>query len=345
MHALLVGCGNMAGGWVSAIQRNPLLHDRVQITALVDPNAAAHTAFAQAHGLTDLPAFADIETALHHANADAVFDVTPPDVRSKIVSGALDAGLHVLSEKPMANSMEEARLLAKHARAANRIFSVVQNRRYKPSPRRIADFLKARPLGDVTGIHADFFLGPHFGGFREEMDNVLLLDMAIHHFDTARFLTGQTAIQVQCLETNPAGSWYANGASAFATFQMTGGIVFSYRGSWCSEGVPTDWDAAWRITGTKGSLVWDGADRIEARVATGGPAFLRETDVVPVPKLSDDRQTQEHASAIAAFVDAVESGTPPETDSSDNLHSIAMVFAAIQSARTGHTALIEQDGA
>ena len=126
---------------------------------------------------------------------------------------------------------------------------------------------------------------------------------------------------------------------------MTGGIVFSYRGSWCSEGVPTDWDAAWRITGTKGSLVWDGADRIEARVATGGPAFLRETDVVPVPKLSDDRQTQEHASAIAAFVDAVESGTPPETDSSDNLHSIAMVFAAIQSARTGQTALIEQDGA
>lgn len=74
-------------------------------------------------------------------------------------------------------------------------------------------------------------LAPHFGGFREEMDNVLLLDMAIHTFDAARYVAGRKPLTVYCVERNPKGSWYRHGASANAIFEFSDDIVFSYRGS------------------------------------------------------------------------------------------------------------------
>ena len=70
------------------------------------------------------------------------------------------------------------------ARAA-RLHAVVQNRRYLAGVRRIARVLDSGAIGALTSIHCDFFLAPHFGGFREEMDHVLLIDMAIHTFDAA----------------------------------------------------------------------------------------------------------------------------------------------------------------
>jgi predicted dehydrogenase len=90
-------------------------------------------------------------------------------------------------------------------------------------------------------------MGPHFGGFRESMRHVLLLDMAIHTFDAARFLSGEDALAVYCHETNPRGTWYEHGASATAVFEMTNGVTFTYRGSWCAEGLGTGWGADWRI--------------------------------------------------------------------------------------------------
>lgn len=64
-------------------------------------------------------------------------------------------------------------------------------------------------------IHADFFIGAHFVGFRERMEHPLLLDMAIHTFDQARFLLGSAKAETAlCMAFNPASSWYDGCASA-----------------------------------------------------------------------------------------------------------------------------------
>lgn len=52
---------------------------------------------------------------------------------------------------------------------------------------------------------------------------------------------------------------------------MAGGVIFNYRGSWCAEGLRTSWESAWRITGSLGTLLWDGADDIRAEVVRGLP--------------------------------------------------------------------------
>ncbi len=348
MRALLVGCGAMAAGWARAVTTNPLLSDKLKtgkltLCGLVDRDANVAAQFARAQNLADIPVFADLETAIAATGPDCVFDVTPPDVRPVVVATALKAGLHVLSEKPMAPDMETARDLCSLATARGRLFAVTQNRRYKSGVRRIEAFVKSGTLGPLTSLHAEFFMGPHFGGFREKMDHVLLLDMAIHHFDAARCMAGAEPLAVLCHETNPEGSWYARGASAAAIFEMSGDVTFTYTGSWCAEGAPTSWDASWRLVGTRGMLTWDGEDAMSATVATGGPAFLRETRTVEVPELKDDRRVQEHASVIADFLQAVETGTPPETVCTDNIHSLAMVFGAIDSARSGRRISLTKD--
>ena len=58
---------------------------------------------------------------------------------------------------------------------------------------------------------------------------------------------------VYCREWDPAGSWYLQGSSAVAIFDMQEGPVFTYRGSWCADGLGTSWESAWRIVGERGS--------------------------------------------------------------------------------------------
>ena len=72
------------------------------------------------------------------------------------------------------------------ARAAGRLHAVIQNRRFLPGIRRIKAALPL--IGELTAVHVDFFIGAHFGGFRDQMQHVLLLDMAIHTFDAARWI-------------------------------------------------------------------------------------------------------------------------------------------------------------
>jgi predicted dehydrogenase len=273
---------------------------------------------------------------------DVVFDVVVPAARFSVARSALARGCHLLTEKPLAASLEEARAIVAAANKAQRVHAVIQNRRYQPGVRRIRRFLDSGAIGKATSIHCDFFLGPHFGGFREEMDHVLLLDMAIHTFDAARAMTGLEASRVYCREWNPPNSWYRQGASAAAIFDMSGGAAFTYRGSWCANGERTSWEASWRIVGERGSLVWDGFDVIHAEATSNGRDGLFDAAMeVKVPSLDAADRVGGHLGVMQDFIAAVRGGAPPETAGADNLKSLAMVFAAIKSAETGGTIDVE----
>lgn len=167
------------------------------------------------------------------------------------------------------------------------------------------------------------------------MAHVLLLDMAIHTFDAARFMAGRAPRSVIAHETNPPGSWYAAGAAATAIFELEDGITFSYRGSWCAEGLPTSWEGAWRLTGTRGSLVWDGHDTMRAETINGEEGFFRPVAEVEVPPLTDDSKADGLKSVLAEFLAAVRGGPEPETVGRDIILSLAMVLGAIESVETG----------
>ncbi|WP_037086153.1 Gfo/Idh/MocA family protein [Neorhizobium vignae] len=333
-RVVLCGCGAMAKGWLRALRSTPKLRQAFTIVGLVDLDVSLAQALAAEFSLQPVSVGSDLTTMLNETRADIVFDVVIPAARHSVVKAALSHGCHVLSEKPMATSMEEATDLIRAAEAAGRIHSVVQNRRFISGVRRMRRFVDSGAIGDITAIHCDFFIAPHFGGFREQMDNVLLLDMAIHTFDAARFVSGKTPLSVYCLETNPAGSWYAHGASANAVFELTDNVVFTYRGSWCAEGQRTSWESEWRIVGSNGMLTWDGEDIFRACVAGRDGGLLRGAIPIEVLPPLREEETHGHASVIADFLSAIETGAVPETAGQDNIKSLAMVFGAIESARS-----------
>lgn len=341
LKAVLCGCGAMAHGWMRALAMQPDLARSVTIAGLVDLDIAVARSLAEAFGLSDVEIGNDLEAVLEKTNADILFDVVIPAARQPVVAAGLKHGCHVLSEKPMAASLDEARQLVRLAEEAGRIHAVVQNRRFISGVRRMRRFVESGAIGDLSGIHCDFFLAPHFGGFREAMDNVLLLDMAIHTFDAARFVSGRQPQSVYCVETNPAGSWYAHGASANAVFRFSDEVIFTYRGSWCAEGRRTSWESSWRLVGSKGMLTWDGEESFDATVAGDEPGLLRGHRTVDVPDAPHEQETHGHASVIAGFLESIGSGRPPETAGFDNIKSLAMVFGAIESAKTGQPVAIQ----
>ncbi len=335
LRAVLCGCGAMARGWVKAIAAHPDLRSVIRFVGLVDVKPEVALALAAEFDLEDVVIGSDLDAVLAETTPDILFDIVVPAARRDVVATGLKHGCHVLSEKPMAASLDAGRELIRLAEQAGKLHAVVQNRRFISGVRRIRRFVEERGLGELTGIHCDFFIGAHFGGFREEMHHVLLVDMAIHTFDAARFIANKKPLAVYCHEENPLGSWYRHGAAATAIFELSDNVTFTYRGSWCAEGANTSWESAWRITGTRGTLLWDGAENFRANtVASSSNGLLREPVPLEIPEPANPRQTHGHASVIADFVSAIRTGRKPETASDDNINSLAMVFAAIESART-----------
>jgi len=330
LKAVLVGCGGISQAWLRAVVDLPGL----ALVGLVDLSEEAARTRAAQFGLERAHIGTDLERALAATAPDIVFDCTVPAAHHQVALAALARGCHVLAEKPMADTLEHARDILAASRAAGRLHAVMQNRRYDPHIRRLRRLLESGALGPLTTLHSDFFVGAHFGGFRDRMPHVLLLDMAIHTFDAARLISGADPVSVYCKEWNPPGSWYERDASAVAVFELGGGLVYTYRGSWCAEGLNTTWEAQWRAVGARGSALWDGAEHIQAEaVAEPGGFRSRMRPVEPPPPA--DEGPGGHAGAIRAFVRCVQEGTQPETSGADNIKSLAMVLAAIASAESG----------
>lgn len=333
LNAVLVGCGGMSRAWLAAATKI----DGLRVAGLVDIVEDAARARRDEFGLADTQIGNDLGAMLKATKPDIVFDVTIPEAHSATTLLALRHGCHVLGEKPMATSMDDAYRMVDAAQRADKLYAVIQNRRFATPIRRVREFLRSRAIGDLTTVNCDFYLGAHFGGFRDRMEHVLLMDMAIHTFDQARFLTGLDPIGVEyCREWNPRGSWYDHDASAIVIYEMQNNVVLTYRGSWCAEGLNTSWESAWHFVGSKGSAAWDGAEGFRAQAPSAAGKFINDQNDLTWPEVETAGLDQGHASLIQQFVACVRDGSVPETVCTDNIKSLSMVFGAIEAAATQH---------
>ena len=337
LKAVLVGCGGISQTWLQGISQI----ESLQIVGLVDIAREAAQRRADEFGLSTAVVDTDLDAVLTSTAPDMVFNCTVPEAHKAVTLTALAHGCHVLSEKPLADSLENAREMVAGAEKAGKLFAVIQNRRFHAGIRRLRRFLQAGAIGDLTTVDSDFYLGAHFGGFRDHMEHVLLLDMAIHTFDAARLIAAADPVSVYCKEWNPANSWYDHDASAVAVFELTNGLVYTYRGSWCAEGVNTSWESSWRVIGHRGSITWDGGEGFVAQVVHRAGGFRSELADAQVLPLQPGDRIGAHAGQIADFVDCVRTGRIPETICTDNIKSLAMVLGAIASAQAQKTLAIE----
>ena len=326
--ALLVGAGGMGRAWGKNLKEHP----EVEIAGWVDIRPGAAQEAADGLQLLGLHAGDDLGKALAEVKPDFVVDVTIPEAHRDVTLQALAAGVPVLGEKPMADSMESAREMVAASEKSGKLYMVSQSRRYDARLHAYRTLIQEQ-VGALGILNSDFYIGAHFGGFRDEMPSVLLLDMAIHTLDQARYLSQSDPVSVYCEEFNPSWSWYKGDASATALFEMTGGLRYTYRGSWCSEGKNTSWEGDWRAVGPQGTAMWDGTGAPSADVVTKTGEFFSETEPHSIEALPDI--SGGIAGSLRDFLNALRTGATPMGECHDNIKSLAMVFAAIESSATG----------
>jgi len=327
-RAVVVGAGGISGAWFP-----PLAAENVEVVGVVDLDIERARKRIEEFKL-GCKASTRLGATLKKTQPDFVVDLTVPEAHCKVTCTALRAGYHVVGEKPMASSMAEARRMVKTAEKTGKMYMVSQSRRWVKTHERIHLAVDGGDLGTVTTANCDFYIGAHFGGFRDEMPSPLILDMSIHHFDLLRYMIGKDPVAVYAREFNPAGSWYKGDVAASCIFEMTDGVIFTYRGSWCAEGCPTSWHGDWRIIGDRGTIVYDHDQEPRGQAVTEKPGgFFRELADLKLPPAKLEFEGM-HA-ALREMLEFLRTGKGPQTECHDNIKSLAMVFGVIESSRKG----------
>jgi predicted dehydrogenase len=324
---VVVGAGGISNAWFP-----PLKTEKVEIRGIVDLNVENARSQAEKYEL-DVELSDDLKATLKKCQPDFVVDLTVPDAHCKVTCTALRSGCHVIGEKPMANSMAEARRMVKASEDSGKLYMVSQSRRWNGIHDVARKMAERNKVGDLTTANCDFYIGAHFGGFRDEMDSPLILDMSIHHFDLVRFITGKDPVAVYCKEFNPKGSWYKGDVAASAIFEMSDGMIFTYRGSWCAEGCHTSWNGDWRFIGTKGTMLMEQDQMPTGEVVTGKTGFHRS--LKPLKPLKNTLKHGGMHGALREMLTFLRTGKTPQCECHDNIKSLAMVFAAIESNKKG----------
>lgn len=324
LRLIQVGAGGMGRAWLAAIGADP----EVELVGLVDLDTSVAEAAAWAAGFGGVPIAVSVSDLLvAGVAADAVVNVTVPRAHHPVNTAVLAAGLPVLCEKPLADSVAECLSMVAAAEQSEQLLMVSQSRRYWRAVGALRRQLAA--LGPIASASCQFAKAPHFDGFRAEMPYPLLVDMAIHQFDLARHLIGREPTAVFARSYNPSWSWYAGDASAAVIFEFGDGVTFTYDGSWCTPGLETSWNGAWRFGAARGSAVWDGDNVPQAETDDG---MAVPGDLLDVP--------EQIAGSLAEFVGAVRSRAAgevvtPNGEVHTNVLSVGMVEAAVRSAETG----------
>ena len=328
LRLVQVGMGGWGRNWV-----NRVIHqsEDVELVACVDLDAGM---IAQAQQLLNIPpeqCFLTLESALASVEADAVLITASLPAHIPVALEALNAGKHVLLEKPFAPTIAQAQQVVTTAAKRQRLLMISQNYRFFPAVRAVTALLDEGTLGSVGSVSIDFRRYNNTSaveGHRYyQVWQPLLVDMAIHHFDLMRAILRQEPSQIHCQAWNPPWSKFVDPASAAATITFDGGAVVNYRGSWVSPGPRTCWSGEWRIECSEGEIVWTSRDET-APDHVGIRRLGKRARQVKLPEIP----LTDRGGSLKAFVQAVRTGQEPECSGEDNLHTLALMFAAVESA-------------
>jgi predicted dehydrogenase len=331
IRLIQIGTGGFGQSWLKVVKE----HSDVELVAVADITEENLLTAGELTGLLPERRFRNPEDAISQVEADMVLIVTPPPTHKELAIRAMNAGLHVLLEKPLTHTYEEAvELLAASQNHACKI-AVSQNYRWRAPLQTVKKLLDEKAIGQIGYVEYEFRKAMKFGGWRDSYKEILLEDMAIHHFDIMRFLLGTNPVDVSARSFRPSWSWFSGNPSASAVIRFEQDVQVHYFGSWVSRGKETTWNGDIRIVGDKGAIemiddevrLWLGEEPQEA--------VCHEVEPVQMPY--GDR-----ASSLNNFVASIKAGRNPATSIEDNIHSFELTCAAIRSVQSGQTVNINE---
>jgi predicted dehydrogenase len=336
----IIGCGRVAEErHLPALRRLPQI--RVVATADPDPRRGSRLAdrFGAAHRLSDYRALLDL------TDVDAVAVLTPTSSHAEVGLAALEAGKHVLVEKPLALNLAECdRLIARAARSDRRVV-VGFNLRWHRLVRRARAFLETGALGRIKAIRSVYThnrLGDQAPEWHRklELGGGVSFNEGVHHFDLWRYFAGSDVEEVFSFST--PSPYYEDETSAITARMSDGTLatgIFTFRtgpnseveiygdsGRLCLSLYRFDGFGFFPNSGYPGNL----GDRLRQAVAALGGV----PEAIPMLLRGGDFQAT-FDGLWRHFIDCVSLGQPSQCTLEDGRSSLRIALAATESARSG----------
>jgi predicted dehydrogenase len=259
---------------------------------------------------------------------------TPPGTHREVVCPPIEAGLHVLMEKPLATTWSDALEILRAARASPVRVMVNQNRRFGAAARTLARVVRSGELGRINYAQVRFrAYSNQVGNYRARMPHFALLERGVHLFDAVRAVLGREPVSVWARSWNPAWSWSVGDAQAVAVVELEGDARAICFLDWIAHENETGYLGHWTIEGENAAL---GSDGVRVWVSRG-PEESRDVPLEPTEAL--DQLALD--ATLAEFTRAIDEGRDPETSVEDAIRSFAMSQAAIESVGSGQTVQLE----
>lgn len=195
LRIAIVGTGNISHSHIQGYQE---FADRCQIVALVDIYPEKAQEKKTRYGLSHATVFSSHQALLESGLEVDIVDVcTPPYVHAEISIDALNAGKHVLCEKPMAASLEECDAMIAAQRASGKILSIIAQNRFTDAFWRLKQVVDSGELGKICHAQVDsFWWRGHcyydlwWRGTWEKEGGGCTLNHAVHHIDAIQWMLG-----------------------------------------------------------------------------------------------------------------------------------------------------------
>ncbi|WP_247004367.1 Gfo/Idh/MocA family protein [Halosolutus gelatinilyticus] len=345
-----IGTGNQGEAWCREFLPPNVEDDTVEVVAAVDVNEDALSNAVDSLSLAEERCYTDAETAMRERDADAVALVVPPHARAELVSLAVEYDLDVLTEKPLADSMDAALEIVELVEETGTKLGVTMSHRFRQDITTLRRRIRSGDYGPVDYLYGRYAVNARSRGswagerLYDLEEHPLLIDGAIHHLDLLADMAGERVETVFCRSWNPSYSDFADDPNAVVQLGMENGATIVYEGLNTAAASFNGWWAEHvRANCKEASLLLDGGDLRRfpyERAAEGclGHTSLEAGESVPL----ESREKWGNAWLIERFAEWCAGGEPMETNARANLRSMAIVFAAIESAETGEAVRVQE---
>ncbi len=330
----IIGCG-----MITARRHAPEYTDNPhsEVVALYDFDQERAKELAAGYGAKT---YGTVEELLADPEIDAVSICSPNNTHAPYSIMALEAGKHVLCEKPMALELSDTRKMMEAAEKARKILMIGHNQRLLPTHRKARELLQSGMIGNILSIQSNFrHPGPEYWSVnrsnstwffdKDKAHFGALGDLGAHKLDIIRFLTDDEVDDI-CCETVTRDKRYPNGQlidledNASAIFHMKSGAFGTMNVSWTNYG---EEDNSTIIYGDKGvmKIFGDFADDIVVEQRDGTRVKYQ------VGSISTNTK-QLKSGIIDDFVESIVNERAPTVTGRDGHNTLAVIVAGKKSA-------------
>lgn len=325
----MIGASTIAREWVIGAIRAT----GGEVMSVMSTNAERGRAYAEANGIAK--SVISLEDIVGDAGIDAVYISTTNELHREQAISAAKAGKHVLCEKPLALTLDDALAMVKAAREAGVVMGTNHHLRNAASHRAMRDAIAAGRIGKPLAarvFHA-VYLPPHLQGWRldkPEAGGGVILDITVHDTDTLRFVLNDDPVEAIAFSQSGGMGQAGLEDAVMGVLRFKSGLVAQFHDAFTTKFAETGFE----VHGTEGSLI---ARNVMTQKPVGS-VVLRNAEGEHELKLD---QHNLYEAGLQTFHDAIAGKGKPSATGEDGVWSLATGLAVVQSAATGKAVAIE----